>query len=129
MKMLIIACCMSLAATWSFPVMAQYVGPQGRPSSVKDIRSLPGDDYLVVLSGHITRRVVGDLYEFSDGTGTIYLDMDHDKDHGWVRWPAGPVDQHTLVEVYGKYIHKTMGYSKIKVIDMRILGKDAPVAK
>lgn len=103
----------------AMPAIAEYVGPAGAGTTVKEIGGFFGDDHLVILKGTITRRVAGDLYEFNDGTGSIYLDMDHHK--YWPRWPADRIDETTRVEVYGKYIHKHLGFSKVKVIELRVV--------
>jgi len=113
----------TLAATLaaSVPAMAQYVGPDSSPKSIKELdTSLLGHDQLVTLKGHITRRVADELYEFSDGSGTVYLDIDK---KFW-RWPANtPIDQKTTIEVHGKFVNKAFHFNKIKVIDLRIASK------
>ncbi|GAB4062158.1 NirD/YgiW/YdeI family stress tolerance protein [Uliginosibacterium sediminicola] len=106
--------------------MAQFVGPDASRSTVKQLQGSLLMDSFVTLKGHITRRLDHDLYEFNDGTGTIYLDVDDDHDHKHKRGflYAGfnaPIDQNTPVEIYGKYVPKVLGFSKIKLIDMRVV--------
>lgn len=121
MKSLVIASLLTTFIAGAVPAMAQYVGPDGSPKTIKEIQStLLRKDHLVTLKGHITRRVAHDLYEFSDGTGTLYLDVDAKV---W-SWPADlKVDEKTLVEVHGKYIDKTLEHDKIKVIELRVAQK------
>ncbi|WP_312742136.1 MULTISPECIES: YgiW/YdeI family stress tolerance OB fold protein [Enterobacteriaceae] len=45
------------------------------------------DDAWVVLEGRITRQVGHELYEFQDGTGTVYVDID---DKYWMGQTASP---------------------------------------
>ncbi len=119
MKLMFAVCVLPVLMFSTSSVNAQYVGPGGEATTVRQMTGFFGDDHLVVLKGSITRRVTGDLYEFDDGTGKVYLDMDHNKH--WPGWPAEKVDENTHLEVYGKYIHKHLSFSKVKVIDMRVV--------
>lgn len=97
---------------------AEYVGPNGAPSSIKQLQEATWDHQFVTLKGHITRRVAEDLYEFADGSGTILLDIDK---KNWL-WPAdAKIDDKTTVEVYGKYVRKMIGYTKIDVVNLRVV--------
>lgn len=98
--------------------MAQYVGPHAASSTVQQLGGLIGKDRFVTLKGNITRHVGKDLYEFSDGTGSVYLDID--RKH-W-RWPADTsIDHTTPVEIRGKYISQAFGPDKVKVSDVRLV--------
>lgn len=121
MKSVVITSLFSAILAVSVPALAQYVGPDNSPGTIKQIQSsLFGKDHLVTLKGNITRRVSDELYEFSDGTGTIYLDIDNKFWH----WPSNlPIDQKTPVEVYGKLVNKAFHFDKIKVIELRIASK------
>lgn len=111
-----IALITTLIGLTSAASQAEYIGPNGSPSNIKQLQDAPWDHQFVTLKGHITRRVADDLYEFSDGSGTILLDID--KKH-WI-WPADTkIDDKTTVEVYGKYVRKMIGYTKIDVVSMR----------
>ncbi len=121
MKSLIIISLLSAAIVTSEPAKAQYVGPDASPKSIKELSaSLLGKDQWVTVKGHIIRRVADELYEFSDGSGTVYLDIDN---KFW-RWPGYmPIDQNTMVEVHGKFVNKAFHFDKIKLIDLRIVSK------
>lgn len=108
---------LALLAALSFPVSAQYAGPNGETTTARDLQGSLMDRF-VTLKGTITRRLDKDLYEFDDGTGKLLLDIDHKKS----RWPwpeGGNVDHKTPVEIHGKYVGKALGWSKVKVIEIR----------
>ncbi len=116
---------LSLLGLLALPASAQYVGPAAAATDVKTLQGSLFDRY-VTLTGHITRQLDHDLYEFSDGTGSMLLDVDHDHDHkkhhGFWPWPMGAaIDQSTTVEIQGKYVGKALGYSKVKVIAIRVV--------
>ena len=79
-------------------VQAQYVGPSTQPQaqSVAEILKNSVDDQKVVLKGHITKKVGKKKYMFSDGTGEIRVEIDHD------RLPMQRIDDKTLVEISGE---------------------------
>ncbi|MDO6386744.1 MULTISPECIES: NirD/YgiW/YdeI family stress tolerance protein [unclassified Uliginosibacterium] len=117
MKSLLALCSLS-ALLCAAPVTAQYVGPNSAATHINQLSGLSSHDQFVTLQGHITRRASKDLYAFTDGSGNIYLDID---DKHWA-WPLGsPVDAKTRLEIQGKYIGKAFGFSKVKVIGMRVL--------
>ena len=112
----------SLAASSS---MAQYVGSsasrggfQGPGSTsnhlitVADILRTPVDDLRVTLRGHIVRKIGGDEYIFSDGTGEIRVDIDKSE------WPAEPVNEKTTVEIIGEVY---TGLLIAMAIDVKVL--------
>ncbi len=100
----------------SLSASAQFVGPAGEASSVSEIRSSLPFDRFVTLRGQILRQVGKELYEFRDASGSLWLDIDHKH---WQGLP--PVGADSKVEVDGKYVPKTLGLSKLKVISLRVL--------
>ncbi len=95
---------------------AQYVGPDGAPTSVKMLLDHGRDHEFVVLRGNIIKRAAyfDDLYEFSDGSGTILIKIDHK------RWPLGlQIDDKSTVEIAGKFDREIVSFNKIKVVDIR----------
>lgn len=109
MKTKLMICVLTLGVACS-SAFAQYVGPNGSATSVKQVQESSRNYAPVLLQGYITGRVMhDDLYQFKDGTGTIQIKIDH-KD-----WPAGlNVDEKTRVEIAGKY-DQDGGFNKIKV--------------
>lgn len=109
-KLIISALSLAIVGTSAF---AQYVGPNGSATSVKQLQESAYDHAPVVLKGHITGRLAyDDLYQFNDGTGAVMIKIDH--------WPLGLViDEKTKVEITGKYDREFAGFNKVKVIQMR----------
>ncbi|PWC19963.1 hypothetical protein DDT52_11465 [Brenneria roseae subsp. roseae] len=102
----------SSSAAW-----AQYIGPNGSPTSVKTLLEYGRDHDFVVLKGNIIRRAAyyDDLYEFSDGTGTILIKIDHK------RWPINlRIDDKSTIEIAGKYDREFVRFNKIKVMNIRV---------
>ncbi|NSL53938.1 NirD/YgiW/YdeI family stress tolerance protein [Uliginosibacterium aquaticum] len=112
MKSLFLATALTLACT---AASAQYLGPNGAPATVKQLLDQAYDHDHVVLQGHITSRVAyDDLYQFTDGSATVLVKIDHK------HWPLGlKIDDKTRVEIAGKYDREILGYSKIKVLSIR----------
>lgn len=54
------------------------------------------DDARVVLRGYIVERISDDNYTFRDSTGSIRVDIDHDK------WAGQTVKPEDLVEIRGE---------------------------
>ena len=82
----------------SSTALAQYVGPTHKSiyGSVADVLKNPIKDVRVTLRGKILSRLSHDRYEFSDGTGTIMVEID-DEDFAGQR-----VDDKTTVEIWGE---------------------------
>ena len=61
----------------SAPVLAQNA-PTGRPplTSVADVLKSKVDDYPVVVTGSIIKKIADEKYEFRDETGTIQAEID-----------------------------------------------------
>ena len=74
-------------------------------TSVKQALELKDDTY-VTLRGNITEHLGGDKYMFSDGTGSIKVEID---DEDWHGLSVGPKD---TVEIYGEV---DKGWTKIEI--------------
>lgn len=77
---------------------AQYVGPsQTKPyENIAEILKNPIDDARVVLRGKIVSRLSNDMYQFTDNTGTIRVEIDEED------FAGQRVDANTPVEIQGK---------------------------
>ena len=81
--------------------------------SVKQAKTMLDDAY-VVLKGNILKRLTADEYLFSDGTGTITVEIDEDD------WAGQTVQPSDKIEITGE-IDKTYRTIKIDVETLRIL--------
>ena len=122
----IVAALLSIGVTLAASsAMAQYTGSsasrggfQGpgsasdQPMTVANILRTPVDDLRVTLRGNIIRKIGGDKYAFSDGTGEIRVDIDHSE------WPAEPVNEKTTVEIIGEVY---IGVLVAMAIDVKVL--------
>lgn len=118
MKTLITTSAIALLISIAGTAQAEYIGPSGAgASTVKTLQQSGFDHQFLTLKGHITRRVAhDDLYEFNDGSGTMLVEIDHKH---WY-WPANtPISDKTTVEIYGKYVRKPFGMSRLVVLDLR----------
>ncbi|MFF7707596.1 NirD/YgiW/YdeI family stress tolerance protein [Pseudomonas sp. NPDC007930] len=90
--LLLLASTSALAATPS-----GYTGPNaGNITTVAAAHNAP-DDAPVTLQGTLVQKVKGDTYEFRDATGSIQVEIDHDK------WPQGrAVNENTPVRLHGE---------------------------
>ena len=61
----------------SFAAMAQYTGPTGTVTTVKEALNMP-DHTPVILTGKIEKYLGDEMYRFSDETGTIDVEIDED---------------------------------------------------
>ena len=77
---------------------AQYVGPGATKSApnVAVILKNPVDDMIVVLRGKLIKKLSGEKYTFSDGTGEIVVEIDNH------RFPAQEVTETTTVEIHAE---------------------------
>jgi uncharacterized protein (TIGR00156 family) len=116
MEPLLTACFLSLACTWAVSALAQCRGLDGGPNTVKELHWTLDDEVLVSFSGNIVCHVGGGLYEFTDGTGTVYLEMNSRELDG-LSGRDGQ-DGKVPVNVYGRYVHKLFGRSRIEVIEL-----------
>ncbi|MFC0179803.1 NirD/YgiW/YdeI family stress tolerance protein [Thorsellia kenyensis] len=99
--------------------LAGFVGKNASNSvnnqTVKSLLDNPVDDTRVLLEGYITEKVRNEKYLFSDGTGTIRVEID-DKD-----FPSQPVDEKTKVKIYGDLEKDFLESPEIDVDFMEII--------
>lgn len=73
------------AITFSGAAMAQdgggYTGPSNNMVTVSEIQGL-NDDTYVILKGNIKQNLGNEMYVFSDGTGSINVEIDDDDWNG-----------------------------------------------
>ena len=84
-----------------------YVGPGTTQVTVAEAMKL-GDDAWVTLTGKIDRQISHEKYQFSDGTGTITIDID---DKRWQGLTVGPGD---TVIISGE-VDRELGHREIEV--------------
>lgn len=104
-----------LAGATSDQAAAQYVGGQAvsAKTTVADVLKNGVDDQRVVLQGNVLRRLYGDKYIFSDGTGEIRVDIDTEE------WPPGQqISESTRVEIIGKV---DVDWGRVTEIDVKVL--------
>lgn len=73
-----------------------FTGPKAQGANTVAGALKAWDDTMVTLRGKITRQVGHEKYEFTDGTGTIIVDIDDDD---WYGISVGPND---TIEIYGE---------------------------
>lgn len=124
MKTKLLITTLALAASTS--VFAQgFNGPQGTSgfngptqgiSTVKQVLDAGtfSDDMPVTLTGNIKASLGGEMYIFTDATGEITVEIDHDK---WFNQTATPT---TKVQLIGE-IDKSMSGTKVDVDALRVL--------
>ncbi|MDR6499021.1 uncharacterized protein (TIGR00156 family) [Burkholderia ambifaria] len=104
----------------AFAVHAQYRGPSAT-NAQRDVRTLMQqgvEDQRVVLRGHILRQLGNERYRFSDGSGEITAEIDHDI------WPVGQeIFEDTTVELVGEFDKERFGESKIDVKQLRVVSQ------
>ncbi len=84
-----------------------YTGPATNIITVEQIQGL-NDDTFVILQGNITQALGDEMYVFSDGTGSINIEIDDDD---WNGLNVGPDD---LVVIKGE-IDKNGNVTEIEV--------------
>lgn len=95
-----------------------YTGPaanNGNTLTVAEIQGL-NDDAVVVLQGNITQNLGDDIYVFTDGTGTVNVEIDADD---WNGQNIGPND---LVIVKGE-IDKNGNVVEIDVDEVTLVNQ------
>lgn len=103
------SCTVGLAA-------AQYVGPSGmQRQTVADVLKTAKDDQKVLLQGVLLRKLGHEKYEFSDGTGTIRVEIDDSI------FPREPIDEKTRVEIVGEFEREFTKAPEIDVDSIRRL--------
>lgn len=92
-----------------------FQGPASTPTivTVEQAKSAP-DDTMVLLRGHIIEHIKSDDYTFKDDTGTIRVDIDHDK------WAGQNVTPENLVEIWGE-VDKGWNSVEIDVKSIRVI--------
>ena len=78
-----------------------FSGPNMGTHTVKSVKSsgffgLFNDDMPVVLTGHITHALGGEMYAFSDGTDSITVEIDHEL------WFGMNITPQNKVMIYGE---------------------------
>ncbi len=82
------------------PVNAQYGGFSGPSVGINTVKSVLdagmfSDDTPVSLTGYLVASLGGEIYTFKDNTGTMHVEIDHDK---WFGLQATPT---TKITIYG----------------------------
>ena len=110
-----------LAASGMMGVMnaahAEYVGPSKvrQYKNVAEILREPVDDTYVTLRGKIINRIANDMYQFTDGTGTIKVEIDEED------FAGQRVDANTQVEIWGKVDKDLMRAPEIDVKRLTVI--------
>lgn len=96
-----VAAAFALTATLCGALLAttaggDYVGPFPAATPVARVAKAPVNDQLVVVRGHLVRRLGLELYLLRDGSGEITVEIDPSL------FPRGPVRADTPVEVRGR---------------------------
>ena len=96
---------------------AQYVGPSTTTNykNVAEILKNPVDDTVVVLSGHLLRKVGKEKYIFSDGSAEIRVEV------GAKYFPPTPISEKTKVQIRGEVEKEFMSSPEIDVKGLVIL--------
>lgn len=107
----------STALLFGFNVQAQYVGPNSDsiPATVAEILANPVDDQDVLLQGKLTDRLSKDKYTFADDSGEIRVEIDDDE------FPRQPVDENTVIEIYGEVEKDFLESPEIDVDRVRVI--------
>lgn len=101
--------CLALVFALSAPAFAQQGGFSGDNAGASGGFTGPGpgvitveeaksrrDDAKVVLMGNITHSLGGEHYTFRDATGSVTVEIDHDK------WKGQTISPSDLVEIQGE---------------------------
>lgn len=78
------------------------------------------DDQAVILKGNIIKQINEETYLFSDGTGTIVLDIDEDV------WKGNDVTATDVVRIHGEFDKHLLKDSEI---DVDIIEVVVPITK
>ena len=94
-----------------------FSGPSVGLKTVKAVldAGMFSDDTPVTLTGHITNSLGDEHYQFTDSTGSITVDIDHDK------WFGAQVTPQTKITIQGE-IDKELNSTSIDVNHVRIMG-------
>ena len=93
-----------------------FSGPSVGLKTVKAVLNagMFSDDTPVTLTGHITNSLGDEHYQFTDSTGSITVDIDHDK------WFGAQVTPQTKITIQGK-IDKELNSTSIDVNHVRVV--------
>lgn len=96
---------------------AQYIGPSQAVTykNVAEILKNPVDDIRVTLRGKIVNRLSDDMYQFTDGTGTIKVEIDEED------FAGQRVDANTQVEIWGKVDKDLMRAPEVDVKRLTVI--------
>ncbi len=95
------------------PLNAQQGGFSGPTHGINSVKAVLdagmfSDDTPVMLTGYLVASLGGEIYTFKDNTGTMHVEIDHDK---WFGLQATPT---TKITIYGE-IDKEFNYTKVDV--------------
>jgi uncharacterized protein (TIGR00156 family) len=108
------ALAISLALGASAPAIAQFTGPSSvKLTTVAEVLKSGVDDQHVALRGNLLKKVGSEKYEFSDGTGTIRVEIDKKI------FPREPIDEKAKVEIQGEVEKEFMASPEIDVDSIR----------
>ncbi|MEC6883827.1 MULTISPECIES: NirD/YgiW/YdeI family stress tolerance protein [Photobacterium] len=101
-------------------VATQQQGFSGPSVGLKTVKAVLdagmfSDDTPVTLTGHITNSLGDEHYQFTDGTGSITIDIDHDK------WFGAQVTPQTKITIQGE-IDQEFNHTAIDVNHVRVVG-------
>lgn len=101
-------------------VTTQQQGFSGPSAGLKTVKAVLdagmfSDDTPVTLTGHITNSLGDEHYQFTDGTGSITIDIDHDK------WFGAQVTPQTKITIQGE-IDQEFNHTAIDVNHVRVVG-------
>lgn len=121
-RSLAVVCCATiLAAIGMMGVMntahAEYVGPSKvkQYKNVAEILREPVDDTYATLRGKIVNRLSDDMYQFSDGTGIIKVEIDEED------FAGQRVDANTQIEIWGKIDKDLMRAPEVDVKRLTVI--------
>lgn len=102
------------------PTDGGFQGPTTTPpiNTVEQARTVNDGD-LIVLKGHIVGSINEDNYLFKDETGTIRVEIEHDK------WAGQVVIPENLVEIWGE-VEKDWDSVQIDVDRVRVIEQSEP---
>ncbi|PSU57260.1 YgiW/YdeI family stress tolerance OB fold protein [Photobacterium phosphoreum] len=97
------------------PQQQGFSGPTHGINTVKGVvdAGVFSDEKPVILTGYITSSLGGEQYTFTDGSGTITVEIDHDK---WFGLQATP---NTKITIQGE-IDKELNHTQIDVDHVRL---------